>query len=108
MKSETFDKTCDAITHDRVHVSEHAYDEAVDDSLSIAAVIERTPRGEVIEDYPDDPRGASCLILLDVDEAKPVHAVWAFDEVTGRAILITVYRPEAARWSDDFRKRSAR
>jgi hypothetical protein len=68
-------------------------------------VIDRTPNGEVIEDYPGDPRSSSCLVLLNVGDEQPVHAVWAFDDGSGRAILITVYRPDPARWSDDLRQR---
>lgn len=105
MQSDTFDKVCEAVDAARVHVSEHAYDEAVEDGLSVVAVIDQTTGAEVIEDYPDDPRGPSCLVLLAPERDQPVHAVWGFDEGVGRAILITVYRPDPERWSDDFRKR---
>jgi hypothetical protein len=71
-------------------------------------VIDATRCGDVIEDYPTDPRGASCLALITVGNDRPVHAVWAFDEGSGRAILITVYRPDPTRWSDDFRHRRRR
>ena len=105
MKSETFDKVCEAAAGGRVHVSEHAYDEAVEEDVSVVAVIDATSGGEVIEDYPEDPRGPSCLVLLAVGGGPPVHAVWAFDDGAERAILVTVYRPDPARWSDDFRQR---
>ena len=105
MQSNTFDKVCKAIANGRIHVSDHAYDEAVEDDLSVVDVIDRTPNREVIEDYPDDPRGSSCLVLLKVGDEQPVHAVWAFDDGSGRAILVTVYRPDPTRWSDDLRQR---
>lgn len=105
MQTVTFDQVCAAVVAGRVHVSEHAHDEAVDDGLSVVDVIDATPSGEVIEDYPTDPRGASCLVLIVVGNDRPVHAVWAFDAGSGRAILITVYRPDPSRWSDDFRNR---
>lgn len=96
---------CRAIATGQVHVSEHAYDEAVEDNLAIVAVLEETPNGETIEDYPNDPRSPSCLVLLTLGEGSIVHAVWAFDGRTDRAILITVYRPDPNRWSDDFKQR---
>jgi hypothetical protein len=34
VQSNTFDKVCAAVAAGHVHVSEHAYDEAVDDGLS--------------------------------------------------------------------------
>ena len=79
MQSDTFDKVCAAVVAGQVHVSEHAHDEAVDDGLSVVDVIDATPSGEVIEDYPTDPRGASCLALIVVGNNRPVHAVWVFD-----------------------------
>lgn len=33
--------------------------------------------GEVIEDYPDDPRGHSCLIFGKGLEDRPIHVVCA-------------------------------
>jgi hypothetical protein len=48
VQSDTFDKVCAAIAAGQVHVSEHAYDEAVDDGLSAVDVIDATSRGEVI------------------------------------------------------------
>jgi len=105
LRSDTFDKVCEAIDDGRVHVSEHAYDEAVEDALSVVAVIDETGRGRVIEDYPTDPRGPTCLVLLAAGQDEPVHAVWGFDDGAARAILITVYRPDRERWSGDFRQR---
>lgn len=105
MKSSTFEKVCKAIAQERVHVSEHAYDEAVEDNLSAVEVLDETANGEAIEDYPIDPRSPSCLVLLTVDEGSPVHAVWAFDDGSGQAILVTVYRPDPNRWSEDFKQR---
>ena len=92
----------------RVHVSEHAYDETIADDFSVVEVIDATPEGEVIEDYPDDPRGRSCLVLLKVGDRRAAHAVWAFDDGPRRAILVTVYRPDPARWSGDLRHRRPR
>jgi len=105
LKSRTFEKVRRAIVRGRVHVSEHAHDEAVEDSLSIVALIRGTATGEVIENYPDDARGPSCLVLHRADGGQQVHSVWAFDGGSGRAILVTVYRPDPGRWSDDFTER---
>ena len=63
---------------------------------------------EWIEDYPDDPRGSSCLVLGQVHERGAVHALWGFDAPSRHAILITVYVPDPHRWSEDLRKRRSR
>jgi hypothetical protein len=107
--SRVFRAVRDAVAEDRVHVSEHAYDEALEDALDIVEVIEATLRGEVVEDYPDDRRGASCLVLLRVgDDETAVHAVWGYNEAGGRAVLVTAYRPDEGRWWTDFRTRRAK
>ncbi len=59
--------------------------------------------GEVIEDYPEDIRGHSCLILGRGFEGRLVHVVCApKDEYLA---IITAYLPEPSLWSTDFRER---
>jgi hypothetical protein len=59
--------------------------------------------GEVIEDYPDDPRGHSCLILGHGDDGRAIHAVCSpKDEFLA---IITAYLPDPEEWSADFRTR---
>ena len=60
-------------------------------------------KGEVIEDYPEDMRGHSCLILGFGDDTRPIHIVCSpKDEYLA---LITAYLPDEEEWSDDFRVR---
>lgn len=106
VKSLTFEKATTAIQQRAVHVSEHASAEALDDDLDIVSVVMGVPDGEVLEDYPTDPRGSSCLVLLRLEpNHKPVHVVLGYDDDLDRAIVITVYRPHPTKWSDDFRHR---
>jgi hypothetical protein len=90
--------------HDRLATT-HALWEALADSLDIgdiwASLIDSTC--DVIEDYPHDPCGASCLMLSFV-AGRPIDAVVAFPApqiaaargVASVAVLITVYRPDLA------------
>ena len=103
-RSAVFDLASAAIRSGQYHVSEHAYDEAVQDGISILSAVMGLPMGEVLEDYPEDLRGPSCLTLCQA-AGKPVHLVVGYDKGAKRAIIITVYRPDPARWSDDFRRR---
>lgn len=58
---------------------------------------------EVIENYPEDIRGHSCLLLGRGIEGRPVHVVCApKDEYLA---IITAYLPEPSLWSTDFRER---
>jgi len=60
-------------------------------------------QGELIEDYPNDPRGPSCLMLGFGEGGRVVHAVCSpKDEYLA---IITAYLPDPAQLSDDFRRR---
>ena len=91
-----------------MRVSTHALREAELDQLDLEGIEAATCGGECIEDYPDDPRGSSCLVLGRYADRGAVHALWGFDGPSRHAILITVYLPDPHRWSEDFRGRRAR
>ncbi|MCC6169932.1 MAG: DUF4258 domain-containing protein [Caldilineaceae bacterium] len=59
--------------------------------------------GELIEDYPEDVRGHSCLLLGTGTGGRQVHVVCSpKDEYLS---VITVYIPDARRWEDGGRRR---
>jgi len=60
-------------------------------------------RGEIVEDYPEDARGHSCLMLGNGDSGRPVHVV-----CTPKAeylAVITAYLPDPAEWQPGFKSR---
>jgi len=59
--------------------------------------------GEIIEDYPDDVRGHSCLILGTGDGERPLHVVCAPKD--GYLAVITAYIPTEENWQAGFRVR---
>lgn len=87
----------------RYEVSLHAQQERLEDDLDISEIETAILSGEIIEDYPDDPRGPCCLVSGQAG-SKAVHVVlgWARtrekEERTLR--MITVYIPKAPKWSD--------
>lgn len=59
--------------------------------------------GEIIENYPEDARGHSCLILGYGEGSRAIHIVSSpKDEYLA---IITAYLPDEGEWSDDFRVR---
>lgn len=66
----------------------------------VRAVIEK---GEMIENYPGDVRGHSCLLLGHGEEQRAVHVVCAPKE--GYLAVITAYLPDPQEWFDNFRRR---
>lgn len=52
-----------AVALNRYEISQHAERERRNDGLSLADIENAVRIGEVIEEYPDDPRGARCLVF---------------------------------------------
>jgi hypothetical protein len=88
----------------------HAQQERLADNLDITQIENAIMAGEIIEQYPDDPRGESCLVAGHTG-TKPIHAVlgWATNRSSGEKILrvITVYVPQPPKWKD-YRTRGDR
>jgi len=67
----------------------------------VRAVIDQ---GEMIEDYPEDARSHSALLLGQGSGGRAIHVVCSpKDEYLA---IITAYLPEPDQWSDDFRVRA--
>jgi len=93
-----------ALKANRVRITEHAEEEAIDDDLSFSEIYESVFQGEVIESYPDDKPYPSCLVYGPSKLGVPIHSVWAHNAKNGWVVLITVYRPEPTKWLN-WRKR---
>jgi hypothetical protein len=59
--------------------------------------------GAIIEDYPNDPRGPSCLIL-GRSGGRPLRVVCGQLEEE-RILIITAYEPDPAEWESDWQTR---
>jgi hypothetical protein len=62
--------------------------------------------GVVIEDYPEDARGHSCLMLGRGEGDRPVHVVCA--PKPEYLAVITTYLPDPEQWEQDWRTRRNR
>ena len=58
---------------------------------------------EVIEDYPDDPRGHTCLVRGETADKRILHLVCA--EPDNTLFIVTCYQPDPAIWYPQFKKR---
>jgi len=77
----------------------HAEREREADRITIRELEEalRSQRCQAIEHYPEDPRGASCLVLGFTEQDLPVHTVCGIS-LPDMLIIVTVYRPDPALW----------
>ena len=94
----------DAIQSGQIRITDHADEEAHNDMVSYDEIFSSVLTGTIIEDYSDDKPYPSCLVAGIIFGGKPIHSVWAYNEETKWAVLITVYRPDPTRWTN-FKRR---
>lgn len=84
---------------DRFELSEHAVKQALARRISVREMRQALSRGEVIEDYPTDKYGPSCLVLGMTDGGRPLHVQCSYPS---RPVLkiITLYEPDPELWAD--------
>jgi uncharacterized protein DUF4258 len=84
--------------------SQHATDQSILRHISVQEIREAIVVGEVIEDYPNDKYGSSCLILGFTGAARPIHVQCSYPS---RPLIkvITLYEPDPALWIDHRQRR---
>ena len=103
----TIDNLIKAISSGQERITDHADEEAQADQLKYDEVYYSVLHGEIIEEYPTDRPYPSCLVYGETFGKEPVHSVWAYNDSTGWAVLVTVYRPDPKRWINfKIRKRN--
>ena len=75
----------------------HAEQERQNDNLSVADIKLALGKGKIIEQYPEDKRGESCLVLGYSANNGPIHSVCG-KNTDGWLLLITVYVPTKPKW----------
>ena len=94
------------VARGEVRISEHGYDEMSADGITIDDILVGVQEGEVLEDYPQYAKGPCVLALQRDKTGDALHVLWGTAARTSSpAVLITAYRPDAARWMPDFRTR---
>jgi hypothetical protein len=84
--------------------SKHAVDQSIIRDISPNEIEEAmTGLSEIIEDYPNDKYGPSCLILGQTRKGRPLHIQCSYP-IRPIVKIITVYEPDCDLWVD-FRRR---
>ena len=104
--SSTLDQIRELILNGSVRISEHGYDELAADGIFARQAIEGISNADLVEDYPNYPKGVCVLVRQTVNDGRYIHVVWGIPKgKTEPAVLITAYRPDPDLWENDFLRR---
>ena len=94
------------VAEGKYEFSKHAEREREADMIPTAELEHALKSCDIIEDYSEDPRGPSCLVLGFSGE-RPIHAVCAVKRDPDELLLITVYDPSKRpdQWTDSYSRR---
>jgi hypothetical protein len=81
----------------------HALDQSIQRRISTSEVEEAIYAGEIIETYPSDKYGPSCLIFGRTAVGRPLH-IQCTEPNRNPVKVITLYQPDPSQWTD-FRTR---
>ena len=86
--------------------SRHGISELLNEGWARSAVERGLERSEIIEDYRTITRPLpDCLVIGWIEPDEPFHAVVAIDEPNDRLLIVTVYKPTASEWENDWQIR---
>jgi hypothetical protein len=91
------------LRENRFEFSKHAVDQTILRRIRVEELQEAIANGEIIEDYPDDKYGPSCLIFGLTRAGRPLHVQCSYPS-RDLVRIITVYEPGQSHWVD-FRVR---
>jgi len=104
--SETLEKVLRLVSQREVLISSHGYDELADDDITVRDILAGVTAAIVVDDYPNYAKGPCVLVLQKDAKDKPIHVVWGIPKgASTPAVVVTAYRPDPHRWSDDFIRR---
>jgi Domain of unknown function (DUF4258) len=92
------------IADDQSEFSRHAVDQSILRKIRVQEIREAIANGQIIEDYPEDKYGPSCLICGVTIVGRFLHIQCSYPS---RPLLkiITLYQPDPAIWIQRFTKR---
>lgn len=80
--------------------SKHAVDQSIVRDITVADLEQAiTNQSEVIENYPEDKYGPSCLILGFTSLGRPLHVQCSYSS-RPMVKIITLYEPDPGLWID--------
>ncbi len=96
-----FEAIRNKIAEDEFEFSKHAVDQSILRKIRVHEIKEAIVNSELIEDYPQDKYGPSCLISGKTQLGRTIHVQCSYPS---RPLIkiITVYEPNPELWNKDF------
>lgn len=89
----------------RFEFSQHAVDQSIIRHISVQEIREAFSNCQIVEDYPDDKYGPSCLILGFTLSDRPLHILCSYPS-RPLVKIVTLYEPDPDQWIDFRTRRS--
>jgi len=83
--------------NDQFEFSRHALDRSTLRGISVQEIREAIQRSELLEDYPNDKYGPSCLVLGFTEAGRALHIQCSYPS-RPLVKLITIYEPDPQEW----------
>ncbi len=85
--------------NDEFEFSRHALDQTLLREISIQEIREIIQVAMIVEDYPNDKYGPSCLLFGLTNQNRPIHIQCTYPSLP-LIKIITAYEPNPAKWID--------
>ena len=96
----------DKVLRRQYELSKHAVDQSILRNIEIKEIEQAIQNeSEIIEDYPDDKYGPSCLIFGFTGKKRPLHILCSYPD-RDLIKIITLYEPDPNLW-EDFKDRKS-
>ncbi len=104
--SDTFEEVRRLVAAGNWLPTTHALRRLAERQILMADVLDGLNSAVFVEDYPEDPRGQSILLLSFDSTNLPIHALWGIPvKDRGIANLVTIYHPDPKEWYGDWIRR---
>ena len=84
------DEIRQAFIEKQLRYTKHGLEQRINRHISSEEIKRAILSGEIIEDYPSDKYGPSCLVYGKTREGRSLHIQIAFSPITS---IVTVYEP---------------
>lgn len=98
-------KIREKFVNEQFEFSRHALDRSTLRGISVQEIREAIQRSELLEDYPNDKYGPSCLVLGFTENRRALHVQCSYPS-RPLVKIITVYEPDPQEWAEFRTRRS--